>query len=415
MNPLSQYRSYRSLLRSQWLDPAAIRSLQDSRLGALVHRAYNHVPFYKALFDGAGLKPEQIRSVDDLQRIPITTKSTLQQLQVTERISDDYELVELSAERTSGSTGQPFTSYFDKHFVSIRNGLFLRALHVAGYRFGQRLLLVTSGQKQSRPLLRWRYASIETPPEDLVSELNRFRPSVVYGCATPLRLMAECIRASNVDCHHPQVVVSTAETLDRNTRELLRDAFEADVYDIYGLTEMGLVAWECSAHDGYHLSEDTTIVELVQDEDRDAGRLVMTNLGLDAMPLIRFQTGDLATPEAAENCRCGRTLGRIRCIEGRLVDRLRLPDNTVVTPYRLTLALENIPGLGRYQIVQTRPDLCIVRIETVDGGNSGLAETVRRALAPVVGTQVRIDVAFEPSIAPPPGRKFRIVENQSSS
>ena len=414
MNPLPQYHRYRSLRRSQWLDRAAIRTLQETRLNTLVEHAFHHVPYYRALFDSVGLNPGHIRHLDDLHKIPITTKSMLQQVRPVERISDKYNIDALVKERTSGSTGQPFTSYFDPHFLSTRNGLFLRALHVAGYQFGQKLLLITAAEKPSRPWLRWRYASIERPAEELVSELNRFRPSVLYGCMTPLRLMAEYMQASNGRAHHPRVVISTAETLDNNTRKLLEAGFGADVYDLYGLTEMGLVAWECSAHDGYHLSEDTAIVELVRDEGHDAGKLVMTNLELEAMPLIRFLTGDLATPVAGEDCGCGRALQRIQRIEGRLVDCLRMQDNTVVTPYRLTLALENIQGLRRFQILQQSPDHCVVRIEA-DADQNGLEESVRQALAPVLGTQVHIDVAFEASIAPPPGRKFRIVENSSAS
>ena len=412
--PLRQYRSYRSLLRSQWLDRAAMRDLQESKLNALVDHAFHHVPYYRALFDSVGLKPSHIRHMDDLYKIPITTKSMLQRLRPVERVSDKYNIDALVKERTSGSTGQPFTSYFDSHFLSTRNGLFLRALHVAGYRFGQKLLLITAGEKRSRPWVRWRYASVESPTEELVSELNKFRPSILYGCTTPLRLMAEHIQASSHSCHHPQVVISTAETLDNNTRRLLNASFEADVYDLYGLTEMGLVAWECSAHEGYHLSEDTTIVELVRDEDHDASKLIMTNLELETMPLIRFQTGDLATPEPTRVCQCGRTLQRIRRIEGRLVDCLRLRGNRVVTPYRLTLALEKISGLGRYQILQESPDRCVVRIEAGDAGQDGLEGRVRQALAPVLGAQVKVEVAFEASIAPLPGRKFRIVENKTA-
>ncbi len=287
--------------------------------------------------------------------------------------------------------------------------------HVAGYRFGQKLLLITAGEKRSRPWLRWRYASVESPAEELVSELNNFQPSILYGCTTPLRLMAEHIQASSHGCYHPQIVISTAETLDNNTRKLLNVGFGADVYDLYGLTEMGLVAWECSAHDGYHLSEDTTIVELVRDDDHNASKLIMTNLELETMPLIRFQTGDLATAVKGRECHCGRTLQRIQRIEGRLVDCLRLHGNKVVTPYRLTLALENVSGLGRYQIVQEGPDRCLVRIEASNSGQNGLEDRVRQALVPVIGVHVQVEVAFEASIGPPPGQKFRIVENRSGS
>ena len=412
MNPVSIYLSYRSLQRSQWFNRETIRNLQEDKLKHLIRYAYQHVPYYQTLFDDIGLKPADINSLDDLSKIPITTKANLQIIPPVERISDRFNLDELVAEHSSGSTGQPFTAYFDKHFVITRNNMFLRALRVMGYRPGQKLMLITAGHNRTRRWFRWHYASIESSADNLIEQLNKFCPSILYGCTTPLRLMALHAKKSGLRLHHPKTVISTAETLDEDTRFLLKETFGATVYDLYGLTEMGLVALQCPAQEGYHLSEDTTIVEFKHDEQYQSDRLIMTNLELKAMPLIRFQTGDLAKVMDNVNCSCGRQLQRIERIEGRMIDCIRLGNNRVISPYRITLALEKIAGLGRYQILQNDIDLFTVRIENNNSDQTAMKLCINNALRPVLGSNAQFMIKLEDSIIPLPGKKFRVIENR---
>ena len=389
--------------------------LQRKKLVQLVNYAYSHVPYYRNLFDDEGLEPSHIRSLEDLHRIPITTKETLRKLEPEQRIGNDYSEGTLIQEKTSGSTGEPFRTYFDPSFISTRDALFLRALHVAGYRPGMKLMLVTANDTKSRSYLRWRYASIRSSAEDLIAQLDSFRPSVLYGCMTPLRIMAEHVKASKRKHHKPDIVISTAESMDDRTRLLLQRVFDADVYDIYGLTESGMIAWECNAHDGYHLSEDTAIIETIADPDRNAERLIVTNLELKAMPMIRFQTDDLAATIARTDCACGRTLRRLRRIEGRLVDCLTLADGEIVTPYRVTMSLEEIVGLERYQVIQTDSRHFTVRAEADPQVRSKLVPAVQTAMSDLVGRNAEVDVQFDSSIAPSSGQKFRVVANRITS
>lgn len=290
--------------------------------------------------------------------------------------------------------------------------MFLRALRVMGYRPGQKLMLITAGHNRTRPWLRWHYASIESSADNLIEQLNKFRPSVLYGCTTPLRLMALHAKKSGCKLYQPKIVISTAETLDQDTRILLEETFGATVYDLYGLTEIGLVAWQCPAQQGYHLSEDTTIIEFKHDEQYQSDRLIMTNLELKAMPLIRFQTGDLAKVMDNVSCSCGRQLRRIERIEGRMIDCIRLSGDQVISPYRITLALEKIAGLGRYQIIQNDIDLFTVRIENINSDQTTMKLSIHNTLTPVLGSNAQLTIKFEDSIMPPPGKKFRVIENR---
>lgn len=418
--PLRSYLAYRALKSSQWLDRPKLRERQEKRLRELVSHAYGTVPYYRALMDEAGISPSDVSSLGELKRIPTTSKADLQAAGRVALTSDRYRAGSLHEERTSGSSGRPFTVLYDRRFVAIRNGIFLRALTAAGYRLGMRLLLLTAGGERRRaPVSRWRYASIEDPADRLLRQLEEFRPQVLYGATTPLRNLARSASEAGSDHHRPRIVVSTAEALDGETRRLLADTFAAEVYDVYGLTEAGVVGWECRERRGYHISEDTTIVEFLEPPGVGAPpRIVITNLELRAMPFLRLETGDLGVPAADGRCGCGRFLRRIARVEGRAVDCLRLPGGRLVSPYRLTAALEKLPGIRRFQVVQEQPLDFLVRIEAGGAEESRLREEVRRVVAESLGAdgrEARIQVKREASLEGAPGRKYRVVECRMSA
>ncbi|MEK0084148.1 phenylacetate--CoA ligase family protein [Benzoatithermus flavus] len=412
MQPLRMLQAYRSLLASQWLDRDRLRALQEEKLRRLIPHAYATVPHYRRLFDEAGIDPSRIRTLEDLTRVPITAKPDLQTAEPGTIVSSAYRLEELTAARTTGSTGRPMTTYYDARFLQIRNALFLRALTVAGYRLGRhRMMLITDERaKRSRPLLRWRYVSDEETPERMLAEFRAFRPHVLYGLVTPLRQMVLAARAEGATLPRLDAVITTAESLDPGTRRLLGEAFQAPVFDIYGLTEMGPMAWECPHHAGYHLSEDTAVIELVPTGHGDSHSLVITNLELYGMPLIRYRTGDLARRGPEGRCACGRRLARLEAVEGRAVDAVRLRDGQTVSPYRITVSLGRIPGFQRYQVIQHDLSTFTVRFESPPEREAEVARDIRTVLASIVGSDAVIEPRREPSLDPPPGRKFRTVE-----
>jgi phenylacetate-coenzyme A ligase PaaK-like adenylate-forming protein len=413
LNPFATANVYLGVQRNQWLSAEALRRMQCEKLRALVAHAYRTVPFYRDRFAAAGVGPEDLRTPEDLRAIPVTTKADLQAAGPDAVTSSAFPPEALTEEHTSGSTGRPLTVRFDPHFVRAKNAMFLRALGAAGYRPGQRLLLITGGRPHApRPWLRWRYASLSDPPEGMLEALDRFRPHVLYGCMTALRQLAAHVRACGLPSHRPRVVVSTAETLDDRTRGLLAKTFRSEVFDIYGLTETGFVGWECGRHDGYHMAEDTAIVECA--EGPEPAPLVVTNLELRAMPMIRFHTGDLGLPAPTGTCACGRSLRRLRRLAGRQVDAVRCRDGRTVSPYRMTLAIERIAGIRRYQLVQEDFEDFLLRVEG-NGDLGGLEAAAREAIGDVLGPGMRVRLRPEESLDPPAGRKFRVVESHVAS
>jgi phenylacetate-CoA ligase len=396
--------------RSQYWPRPRVQRAIASKLRSLVEHAYRTVPFYRERFDAAGLRPEDIREPADLRRLPLTRRADLQNAGDA-ALSNAFSRDSLVAYRSTGSTGRPLTVFADAGFRRAREAFFLRALAAAGYRPGHKLLLVSQDRpRAARRLLRWHYASILDAPDQLLSTFERVRPDILYGCTTPLRQLAERVRAHGVGIPRPRSVISVAESLDSVTRRQFQETFQAEVFDFYGMTEAGIIGFECRAHAGYHVADDAMLVEVEAAEPDEPARLVITNLVLRAMPLIRFDTGDLAVPGPARPCKCGRTLARLERIEGRSADCIRLTDGRVLSPYHLTCAIEGVVGVGRYQVIQSSPERFTVRVEEGGGAAAAIPAAIRAAVLRVVGEGAEVNVACDARLEPAPGHKFRVVE-----
>jgi phenylacetate-CoA ligase len=403
------------LHRAQRRDREWLRRLQEAKLRAIVDHAWRTVPFHRERFQAAGIRPADVRAIADLAALPPTTKAELQAAGVEARTSSAYQPAELDTGLTSGSTGQPFPFARDPDAMRLRKALFLRALAAIGYRPGDRVLLLDAPRENlPPPWLRWHYVRPTVPVEDQLKALQELRPAILYASRpTTLGLLARFARGTGAPLHRPRALVTTGETLGPSLRDYLQASFAAPVFDVYGAVETGTIAWECRAHRGLHVAEDALILEFLPSAHGEVQRLVLTSLENRGMPLIRYDIGDLGAPLEDGSCACGSRFRRIERVEGRLVDCLRLPDGRLVPPNRLEHAVRRIEGVERFQVVQERPDSVLLRLH---GQGGPLAtERAERALADLVGADVRVQAQWEASLDPPPGQKFRLVERRAAA
>jgi phenylacetate-CoA ligase len=277
------------------------------------------------------------------------------------------------------------------------------------------MLLITRAkpaQRKSTPP-GWHYASILQSPDTLLEIYNRVKPELLYGCTTPLKMLAEYIGEKDCSTHYTKRVITTAEMPDHQTRSLLENAFEAEVYDFYGLTEMGLVGWECSEHNGYHIAEDSSLVEYLPVENNGSNyRIIMTNLNLMAMPFIRFESGDVACLAKDILCPCGRGFAKLEKVEGRITDCIKLKDGRILSPYRLTCSLEKLRGIKKYQVIQNDYHRFTVKVETGRFGVDTSKKEICNVMYAVLGNDIKVSIQPTEKFNLKPGRKFRVVESQ---
>lgn len=361
-------------LRSQWWPAARIRAWQDAALVRIMRHAATQVPRYRRL----GIEPSSIMSGDDLQRFPLLTKRDIQE-DSGSLLATGYDPGELFTSRTSGSSGQPTTTYFDrpawllgKYVLKMRRiaatrgaGLGRRVLVVSEQPADKLVAAVRDAPSGFGVFFRQRRVSIHRPVEEHLAELQSFRPHVLY--AYPSYLLDLVTMAGQQAVRLPRVAAihTSSEVLTDGARERIEAAFRGRLYDVYGSTELKEVAWQCD-HGSYHVNFESVFVERPANGER--GELILTSLTNRAMPMLRFATGDLATFDDGL-CRCGRQSPCLSRIDGRQGDLIALPSGRRLSPYVLTTAIEADSSVLQFRIVQT-------------GGSSIRIDIVRRSGTP---------------------------------
>jgi phenylacetate-CoA ligase len=375
-----------------------------STLQHLVEDTARHVPFYRSHWASAGVDVERLSLPRDFTSLPVVRKSDLLAAGVQARLDDRRHRAKLISDTTSGSSGEPFEVLIDPSERRRRRLRFLLALVAAGYRPGERLMLIASRHASSigARLLGFRYASLKQGEDALAAEYLRTRPAVLYGPLSSLLALADRLTTGN-GRHRPRLLVTTAEELTAAQRRTLDRAFGARIADFYGMTEVGLVAWRLGEEGPYRLPASNLLLEFLPCTADDAlERLVVTDLSGGAMPFVRYETGDLVRRDRS-------LLGEpIMRIAGREVDCLRLPGGRRVSPYRITMSLEALEGVEQYEVVQNRDLSVEVFIRTVAADAAPIFERARRAVNHVCDGALRLEVK---AMAAPDGagRKLRPV------
>lgn len=359
---------FTQLQRNVWRSPKELETVQNHKLRALIEHAYANVPYYRRLFDECGVHPLEIQEARDLTRIPATTKMQLQELpleDITAPGLDRAKAVDL--QRTSGSTGQPFDIYNyapDRDYLTL---VWARAFLANGVRLGDNRAFVedppsfAEAPRWFQKLGIWSKVGIScyNDPDECLRILQTLRADVLCGFPSSLAKMASSLADRNWDGIRPRLVFTRGELLDDVNRRTIEKGFHAPVRDLYGTTEHGLIAWECPVQAGYHINMDSVIVEFLVNghpvQPGERAELVCTALQSYAMPLIRYRTGDVGVQNDTP-CPCGRILPLMQVVMGRLVDHIHLPDGRTLSPYLFTNAVEKVPGITRFQIVQQTPE-----------------------------------------------------------
>jgi phenylacetate-CoA ligase len=399
---------------------------QGDRLRTIVKKAYENVPLYREKYDTAGIKPEDIRSLGDIGKLPIITKDDLRASfpdRLRSRRMGPEKCIVIS---TSGSTGAPVRLYQSKRIVQLAPYEFLLGLALmpkilgawAGQRIGKKIMLIIPEDERfdvylivkrvlSLPVfLRKSLRAVSTAenPRDHIRAIQAEKPDVIASDVMALSNMAAIVRAEGLALPPVPLLIVGGEFMDDRTRRTLARTLEAEILEHYGAEEVGTIAFECSAHQGLHILWQSVLVEVLN-EGKSApagtpGDIVVTNLWNTVCPIIRYSgLGDVGVMNE-ERCACGSLRPRLRLLQGRNVDSVVLPDGRLIHPFSLTLALEHIPGIARYQILQEEPDRLRVLIVPEDDTKSRtgfepdgpLADMVVQNLQKVLGQGIRIKV-----------------------
>ncbi|HJQ84992.1 MAG TPA: glycosyltransferase [Candidatus Binatia bacterium] len=401
------------LRRTQWLPRAEIEQLQLRRLARLVQHAYDHVGWYRELFQTHGIEPGDIRTFDDLRRIPVLTKQMLRENLYFDLLSDNHDKRKILKVVTSGSTGEPLALFCDRFQLDMRWANTFRNVEWTGYRFPDRQVRLwhatiglNRGQAMKEHLdafLSGRkffsvFALDDATIRRYLAYVRRTRPALLDGYAEAFNVIATFLAREPTRDLRAGAIISSAQTMPPETRALVERAFGCLVYDKYGAREFSGIAHECEAHRGHHVNAESYIVEVVRDgraaKEGEVGEVLVTDLNNRCVPLLRYRLGDLAVATATP-CPCGRGLPLLERVIGRL-QSVVLGTNGRYLPatFFAHFFKEYEYAVARYQVVQEARDRLDVRIIRRSRFTRETEQQLRRGLADVLGHDMTIRFEF---------------------
>lgn len=404
-----------SAVRSQWWPAEKLERLQSQRLEQLLAHARAHVPYYQRL----GVEPGGLSALEALQRFPYITKADIQSAG-TDLVARGYSPDALPSSRTSGSTGEPTTTWFDpESWRFTRHVLKWRRVLASTSPLGLRLLRVseqladTDGASRGPRLpglFEVRTISIAMETTRALAHLRRFRPNAIYAYPSWLREIIEAARADGAGLPPVPCIMTSSEVLTAADRQTISSAFSGRIFDVYGNTELKEVAWQCR-HGRYHVNVESVFVEVDAPAPGQIGEIVLTGIMNRAMPLIRFRTGDLGR-WAKGDCACGRAAPALADIQGRVAEMIVLPRGRRISPYLLTTAIEQDDGVRHYRIEQYGEDRIIIRYRP-RAGQRVSEQLIRERARGILGAGVGVECLSDPEMALPAHGKRSVYQRIS--
>jgi phenylacetate-CoA ligase len=331
-----EFQSYFEFLqKSQWWSISELEAYQLEQLSRLVKFSYEKVPYYKNSFDMKHIKPSDIKALEDLEILPIITKEEVRS-HIDEFIPTDVDRSKLRHWVTGGSSGLPLSVYLDSFYSAmIEESFRLRQRMWAGYqKYDRRATLLRQQVCDSSMRKCWDYYNIENElalsSRDMTEKnmvayiklIQEFKPLFLDGYPSALEIFARHVIRNNIVLPPMKAIFSEAEALFPGQRALIESAFNTKVFSGYGMSEGVADATECDQHNGYHVSMEYGIFELVDNQSNIIkgrglpGFVVGTGFHNSVMPLLRYQMFDVAVL-SDEVCTCKRQAPIIKSFIGR--------------------------------------------------------------------------------------------------
>lgn len=373
---------------SQYWEKKKMQEYQLEKLKKLIRHAYTNVPYYNELFNKYNIKPGDINDFQDMRKIPILTKEIARK-ENHKLISNTIIYNRLRTGKTGGTTGPSLTIRRDTATRSFTWGAYYRWYDWVGVEIGDPILGIWGASAvldlSKKKMLKEKFArwiqniymansfnmNEETLPR-IMKIIQKRHPKFIKGYVSALLQLANYIEDINHKFKYPIAISTTSETLLPHLREYLKKIFHCDIYDQYGGGECESIAFECSKHNGLHITSEHVFLEILDDNDNDMktgiGRVVVTDLDNYAMPIIRYENGDAAEFQT-KYCTCGINLPLLKAVYGRKADTITLANGSKVhgvffTDILFELDTEQEKKVNRFQAYQEKPGEIEFRLES---------------------------------------------------
>lgn len=421
---------FEELNKTQWYKPERLRRFQESRLRALLKHAYQNVPYYHKTLKEENVRPRDVRTIEDLKKLPILTKQDVRN-HSSQLIAVNAKDYKCGLSRTSGSTGRPLTFLLDQQNREMEYASQWRHRVWANINFSSRIANFrgTLGwRKFERDKPSWKFNALSKELEFnilgmdnyvlkmYVKQLKKFRPDLVEGYPSAVELLAAYMLEHEISGIFPTAVETSSEKLSDNQRSVIEEAFRCKVYDWYGQSEYVVSAGQCP--DGnYHIVE-SGIMEFIRDGEQvgegEMGEIVGTGLYNYSMPFIRYRIGDIGN-YSEEKCNCGRRLPVLQSLEGRVSETIITPDGKLLSGMSFEHYWKHrigpyTPNVDYVHIIQKSKRRLLVEMVRRDDYSNEETQTILRELKELLGSEIEIEFRNLDSI--PIRRKWSFTESE---
>lgn len=368
-----RYKYFKEYMQHLQLSRKEIIAMREKKIQKLVRHAYETVPYYMELMDSHGIKPDDIRTADDLKKLPILTKSIIMKNEKRLISKKKYKLIK---HFTGGSTGNKATFWKDKRYHELSYGAMMRGLQMAGINPGYKSAWIWGDTHKNLTLMnrindtlamkinrRIMFNVFKYTDQDvidwLLNDFNKFRPDYIYGYAGTLYDMAKIIKKHNLKICQIKKIITSCERLEH--REFLENVFKCKVIDQYGSTEVTIIGIE-DDNNVMHYFDDFVIVEVEDDE------ILLTPLESYGMPLLRYQLGDIGfISKELKDTNSGWPFSQFNLSVGRIYEALYNKEGIKVSGGLIKQEAEDEDlDINEFQVVQKsldEVDLNIVKDE----------------------------------------------------
>jgi len=413
-------------------------ALQLKKLKKIINKVYKRVPHYRKKFEEAGVKPSHLKTLEDIRHFPFTTKEDLFVDYPFGLLAEPLEKV-VRLHTSSGTTGKPKALFFSRKDVMAQAELIARSLVMSGATSGDILQnSMTYGLFTGALVMHYGaellgMLVIPAGPgntERQIELMRTFGTTCIHMTPSYALYVASLIQEKGLkpgkDLKLKRAYLG-AEPYTEETRRKIEEMLKVDVFNCYGLSEMGGpgVGFECPVKEGLHLWEDAFLVEIVNPENGEpvkpgeVGELVLTSLNREAMPLIRYRTRDL-TRFIPEPCSCGRTHVRIARILGR-ADDMFIVRGVNIFPQQIEGVLMGIKGVAQnYQIILEGYDEMTVKVEIDRDFFDGrierllkLKEEITEKLRQAIQVRPKVELVEPGTLPVSEGKAKRVIDKRT--
>lgn len=420
---------YREFDQYQWKDHDYLIDYQNTNLRSLIKHVYENVPYYSSNMKRERLQPDDIRTSDDLIKLPVLTrndiKNNFKQLMATNL--SRLQKLDLVKGHTSGTTGSPLEFYWDKNTCIANNVVDWRQKSWAGINMFERCAVILGRTivpiaNKKPPFWRtnmvhntlW-MSAFHMSGDNLplyIKKLKEYNPRYIEGYPSTLFILAKFLRSYN-DYLPLHAVFTSSETLHPVQRETIEEAFQTKLFDFYGLAERVVFATECAVHSGKHLNMDYGITEIIDKdnlpvENGKLGWITATGLHNYAMPLIRYKTNDVSTIKI-NICSCGRKFPLMEDVTTKAEDIITTPDGRYISSSILTHPFKPLVNIIESQIVQEDISHITIKIVRSAEYNDEDSRMLLSAMRSRIGDDIKINIEFVDQVARTSNGKFRWV------